>query len=96
MADNRHVFVYVLVEYSGLGRRQIDTAVGTVGLIDLPSETAAPVGIMKADSAVKRHPVFYRGRIIFSPQNLVFLLVVQAKDSRRGCPVFGYVAGHKG
>ena len=64
MADNRHIFIYMIKKHSRLLRRQVDAAVGTVGLINVSSKASPPVCVVKADASVKGHPVFDRRGII--------------------------------
>ena len=63
VADYRYSRIYIIVEGLCLVRREIDTAMTSVVLIDRSSEAAPPVGVMKTDTAVKRHPVIYMALI---------------------------------
>ena len=54
--DDRRVLFDILIDLGGVGWRQVDAAVGTVGKINITAKAAAPLGVMQADAAVKRHP----------------------------------------
>lgn len=69
----------------------------------LTAKAASPVGIMKSNAAIKRHPEGYRAFILVgsvrplgSPQNLILLFVGQRENSRRRIILFGNISGNTG
>ena len=69
----------------------------------LTAKAASPVGIMKSNATIKRHPEGYRAFILVgsvrplgSPQNLILLFVGQRENSRRRIILFGNISGNTG
>ena len=56
--DDRCIFVDVFIDFRGIGRRQVQTAVRAVRFVNLATKRGTPRCVMKADIAVKGHPVF--------------------------------------
>ncbi len=77
IADYRNPCVHQVIKGCCLGRRQIDTAMASAGLINRSAKLTAPVCIVKTDSAIERHPVRYR-RFIFI---LAVCLLLPAQDA---------------
>ena len=68
--------------------RKIDAAVAASGLIKRSAKLASPRCVMKADPAVKRHPVIYMAliligsvRLFLSSEYPILFLIGQAVDS---------------
>ena len=81
-------------EFRGFGRWHINAPVGTVVPVDLPTETASPVGIMESDThgCIIRHPIVNEG-IIFHHE-MVALSVGDMINTRR-CRMSGrHVTGY--
>ena len=81
--DDRCIFVDVFIDFRGIGRRQVQTAVRAVRFVNLATKRGTPRCVMKADIAVKGHPVFDFRVVALTAQGGISCLISQAVNALR-------------
>ena len=86
--EYRDPLIHQIIQRRSLLGRKIDAAVAASGLIKRSAKLASPRCVMKADPAVKRHPVIYMAliligsvRLFLSSEYPILFLIGQAVDS---------------
>ena len=85
--EYRDPLIHQIIQRRSLLGRKIDAAVAASGLIKRSAKLASPRCVMKADPAVKRHPVIYMAliligsvRLFLSSEYPILFLIGQAVD----------------
>ena len=81
--DDRCIFVDVFIDLRSIGRRQVQTAVRAVRFVNLATKRGTPRCVMKADIAVKGHPVFDFRVVALTAQGGISCLISQAVNALR-------------
>ena len=68
--EYRDPLIHQIIQRRSLLGRKIDAAVAASGLIKRSAKLASPRCVMKADPAVKRHPVIYMALILIGSVRL--------------------------
>ena len=72
--EYRDPLIHQIIQRRSLLGRKIDAAVAASGLIKRSAKLASPRCVMKADPAVKRHPVIYMALILIGSVRLFLFL----------------------
>lgn len=75
IADNRCSGLNIIIDVLRHIVGTVDTAMGTIGFIDITPERPSPAGIMYPDPTVKWHPKGDGCSVARSPQYHIFCLI---------------------